>query len=105
VESDPRGFLSRFGDAAVIDEVQHTPRLFSYLQGLSDERHRMGDFLLTGSQNFFCSPALPNHTKPLVLLPGRCLSHKAWTSPNPQRIDLGAQQVFRDLVAARSHTI
>jgi predicted AAA+ superfamily ATPase len=51
-DRDPRGFLSRFGDGAVIDEVQHCPALFSYLQGMVDERRRMGDFILTGSQHF-----------------------------------------------------
>jgi predicted AAA+ superfamily ATPase len=49
---DPRGFLARYGDGAVIDEAQHCPDLFSYLQGLVDQRKRMGDFVLTGSQNF-----------------------------------------------------
>lgn len=49
---DPRGFLARFPDGAVIDEVQRCPDLFSYLQGLVDARQRMGDFILTGSQQF-----------------------------------------------------
>jgi predicted AAA+ superfamily ATPase len=50
--ADPRGFLARFGNGAVIDEAQHGPKLFSYLQGLVDARGRMGDFVLTGSQQF-----------------------------------------------------
>ena len=34
---DPRGFLSRFADARVIlDQVQHVPELFSYMQGIVD---------------------------------------------------------------------
>ena len=49
---DPRGFLARFPDGAVIDEAQHAPDLMSYLQGLVDTRRRMGDFVLTGSQQF-----------------------------------------------------
>jgi predicted AAA+ superfamily ATPase len=49
---DPRGFLTRFPDGAVLDEAQHGPQLMSYLQGLVDERRRMGDFVLTGSQQF-----------------------------------------------------
>ena len=49
---DARGFLARFGDGAIIDEAQRCPDLFSYLQGLVDSRHRMGDFILTGSQQF-----------------------------------------------------
>jgi predicted AAA+ superfamily ATPase len=50
--SDPRGFLGRFKDGAVIDEAQHGAGLLSYLQGLVDARGRMGDFVLTGSQQF-----------------------------------------------------
>lgn len=49
---DPRGFLARFTDGAIIDEAQRCPDLFSYLQGLVDSRRRMGDFILTGSQQF-----------------------------------------------------
>lgn len=49
---DPRGFLARFPEGAIIDEVQHAPELFSYLQTLVDARGRMGDFVLTGSQQF-----------------------------------------------------
>lgn len=50
--ADPRRFLSGYPDGAVIDEVQRCPELFSWLQGWVDERHRMGDFVLTGSQQF-----------------------------------------------------
>ena len=49
---DPRGFLNRFVDGAIIDEAQRCPDLFSYLQGIVDSRQRMGDFILTGSQQF-----------------------------------------------------
>jgi hypothetical protein len=49
---DPRGFLARFPDGAVLDEVQHVPELFSYIQVLVDEDNRRGRFVLTGSQNF-----------------------------------------------------
>jgi predicted AAA+ superfamily ATPase len=49
---DPRGFLARFPRGAVLDEAQRAPDLFSYLQGEVDRRHRMGEFVLTGSQQF-----------------------------------------------------
>lgn len=49
---DPKRFLAQFADGAVIDEVQRVPALLSWLQGLVDERQRMGDFILTGSQQF-----------------------------------------------------
>jgi predicted AAA+ superfamily ATPase len=51
-ESDPRGFLARYPDGAVLDEVQRCPSLFSYLQGVVDAERRMGRFILTGSQQF-----------------------------------------------------
>jgi hypothetical protein len=50
--ADPLGFLARFPDGAIIDEVQHVPALFSYLQTHVDATRRMGEFVLTGSQNF-----------------------------------------------------
>ena len=49
---DPRGFLAGIPDGAVLDEVQRTPELFSYLQTHVDNDGRMGLFLLTGSQQF-----------------------------------------------------
>lgn len=49
---DPKRFLAQFSDGAVIDEVQRVPSLFSWLQGLVDDRQRMGDFILTGSSQF-----------------------------------------------------
>lgn len=49
---DPQRFLARFPDGAILDEVQRCPALLSWLQGLVDERRRMGDFILTGSQQF-----------------------------------------------------
>ena len=51
-ETDPRRFLARFADGAVLDEVQRVPALLSWLQGMVDERRRMGDFILTGSAQF-----------------------------------------------------
>jgi len=50
--SDPRRFLAGYPDGAIIDEIQRCPELFSWLQGWVDERRRMGDFVLTGSQQF-----------------------------------------------------
>ncbi len=49
---DPKRFLQRFSDGAVLDEVQRCPELLSWLQGLVDERGIMGDFVLTGSAQF-----------------------------------------------------
>lgn len=49
--NDPRRFLSNFKKGAILDEVQHAPLLFSYLQGMVDENPRL-KFVLSGSQNF-----------------------------------------------------
>jgi hypothetical protein len=74
---DPRGFLRRLegpvGESGVIlDEVQRTPELFSYLQGFLDEE-RGGPFVLTGSQHFLLveriSQSLAGRVAILELLP------------------------------------
>lgn len=52
---DPKGFLRRLeGSGAILDEIQNTPDLFSYLQGFVDDR-RGGPLVLTGSQHFLLS--------------------------------------------------
>ncbi|MCX8086003.1 MAG: ATP-binding protein [Rhodocyclaceae bacterium] len=52
VTTDTRLFLASLPEGAIIDEAQRCPALFSYLQRHVDERQRMGDFVLTGSQQF-----------------------------------------------------
>jgi hypothetical protein len=49
---DPRAFLGRLPEGAVLDEAQRAPELLSYLQTHVDTDGRMGLFLLTGSQQF-----------------------------------------------------
>ncbi len=51
-QNDPKRFLARFPQGAILDEVQRTPQLLSWLQGWVDERKIMGDFVLTGSAQF-----------------------------------------------------
>ena len=72
-ESDPRGFLARLGDGAILDEIQRVPILLSYLQVLGDEQRRNGLFVLTGSEQFRLSDAisqsLAGRTALLCLLP------------------------------------
>lgn len=51
-DEDPRGFLARYADGAILDEAQRCPALFSYLQTRVDADRRMGHFILTGSQQF-----------------------------------------------------
>lgn len=63
---DPKGFLRQFTGKVILDEVQRTPHLFSYIQGIVDERQEAGQFILTGSQNFLL---LQNISQTLA---GRC---------------------------------
>jgi predicted AAA+ superfamily ATPase len=51
-QRDPRGFLARFPEGAIIDEVQHASDLLSWIQTDVDAHGQMGRFVLTGSQNF-----------------------------------------------------
>lgn len=50
--ADPRGFLQQYPPPLIIDEAQHVPELFSYIQGLVDDSGRMGQYVLSGSQQF-----------------------------------------------------
>ncbi len=72
-ESDPRGFLARLGEGAILDEIQRVPDLLSYLQVVADEKGRNGLFVLTGSEHFKLSEAigqsLAGRTGLLRLLP------------------------------------
>jgi len=49
---DPIGFLNRYSSNVILDEVQRVPELFSYLQTRVDESGMMGQYVLSGSQNF-----------------------------------------------------
>ncbi|MFO7574217.1 MAG: AAA family ATPase, partial [Bacteroidales bacterium] len=71
--NDPRGFLSRFPEGVMLDEVQRTPQLFSYIQTEVDKRGKNGQFVLSGSQNFLLlekiSQSLAGRVAVLKLLP------------------------------------
>ncbi|GAB6057138.1 hypothetical protein JCM31598_02550 [Desulfonatronum parangueonense] len=70
---DPRGFLAECKEGAVLDEIQRTPDLLSYLQLMVDEDPIPGRFILTGSQQFnvreALSQSLAGRTGLLTLLP------------------------------------
>ncbi|MBP8904590.1 MAG: ATP-binding protein [Paludibacteraceae bacterium] len=51
-ETDTKGFLKRYAKYVIFDEAQRVPALFSYIQGKVDESGIMGQFILSGSQNF-----------------------------------------------------
>lgn len=48
-ESDPRAFLSQYNQHVIIDEAQHSPGLFSYMQTKVDALDMPGQYILTGS--------------------------------------------------------
>jgi predicted AAA+ superfamily ATPase len=70
--TDARGFLSNYPKGAILDEIQNTPDLFSYIQRLVDENRQI-QFILTGSSNFLLmekiSQTLAGRTAVLHLLP------------------------------------
>lgn len=70
--ADPMGFLTQHQDGMVLDEVQNTPQLLSYLQGLVDE-HRNRRYVLSGSSQFglqtSITQSLAGRTAVLELLP------------------------------------
>ncbi len=72
-QSDPRAFLNRIPDGAIIDEIQRVPDLVSYIQGMVDEKQQPGMFILTGSQQFeltnSINQSLAGRTALLRLLP------------------------------------
>jgi uncharacterized protein len=70
---DPRGFLNDYPQGAILDEIQRTPDLPSYLQGIVDADPQPGRFILTGSQQFELmtqvTQSLAGRTAVLRLLP------------------------------------
>jgi len=70
---DPLGFLARFENGGILDEIQRAPELLSYMQGVVDEDPSPGHFILTGSQNLplleGVGQSLAGRTALLELLP------------------------------------
>jgi hypothetical protein len=87
-ETDPRGFLADLSDGAILDEIQRTPDLLSYLQGIVDQSKKRGLFILTGSHqprlHEAVSQSLAGRTAILTLMGFSLeeLSHyRTWTDP------------------------
>jgi hypothetical protein len=57
-EADPIGFVADLPPRAILDEVQHVPRLFSAIKSAVDRDRRPGRFILTGSANVLLVPSL-----------------------------------------------
>lgn len=91
-EEDPRGFLARYPDGAILDEVQRCPGLLSYLQGVVDQAGRSGMFILTGSQQFGLlagiTQTLAGRVALLHLLPFTLteLTSGGWAARNPDTL-------------------
>lgn len=70
---DPKAFLKRHSGRAIFDEIQRTPHLLSYLQGIVDQNGDNGQFVLTGSHQLELRAAitqsLAGRTGMLYLLP------------------------------------
>ena len=72
-QADPRAFLARYPDGAVLDEIQRVPDLLSYIQDDVDRHRQPGRWILTGSQNLLLmesvSQSLAGRTAILNLMP------------------------------------
>jgi len=70
---DPVGFLRQYPQGVILDEIQRTPELLSFIQVQADEQRENGFFVLTGSQQFellnSVSQSLAGRTALLKLLP------------------------------------
>jgi len=73
VEADPVGFLDKYPDGAIIDEIQCHPELLSDIQVRVDAKQAAGMFILTGSHQVGLQGAiaqsLAGRTAVLHLLP------------------------------------
>ena len=72
-KEDPRGFLNRYNNKVILDEIQRAPELLSYIQTLVDEHNTPGRFVLTGSHQLELrsevNQSLAGRTALLTLLP------------------------------------
>ena len=52
-ENDPKGFIIKYYDKVIFDEVQKNPGIFSYIKmAVDNDRNKYGKFILTGSSQF-----------------------------------------------------
>ena len=70
---DPKAFLKHHSGKVIFDEIQRSPHLLSYLQGIVDGTKENGQFILTGSHQLqlreAISQSLAGRTGILHLLP------------------------------------
>jgi predicted AAA+ superfamily ATPase len=88
---DPKGFLKRFTDGVILDEIQRAPTLLSYIQGIVDSDRSPGRFILTGSQQLRImekvSQTLAGRTAIVILLPFSLYELLGELSSDPWKID------------------
>ncbi len=83
-EQEPDRLLERFPEPILLDEVQYAPNLFRYLKVRIDaDRHRMGRYLMTGSQKF---PLMRSLSESLA---GRCAILELDTLSSREILDCG----------------
>lgn len=93
--SDPAGFLATHGSFLILDEIQHVPELFSYLQEAVDTNQEPGQYILTGSSQFLL---MENITQSLA---GRVITFKlfplSYTELAGYDADSSSEAIFRTL--------
>lgn len=91
-QSDPRGFLEAYPKGAILDEIQRTPELLSYIQGIVDENPDSGKFVLTGSAQMDLmgkvSQSLAGRTALMTLLPF------SMSEAYPKKPNLGIEEIL-----------
>lgn len=89
-QGDPRGFLRQYPPPLIIDEAQRVPDLFSYVQTAVDGSGLMGQYVLSGSQQFSLMAAvtqsLAGRTALIELHPLR-LKEMVDSGDSPRSID------------------
>jgi len=73
-ENDPEGFMEKYNNRVIFDEVQHVPKIFNYLKlAIDHDRQNYGKYVITGSSQFAflrdASESLAGRIGLLTLLP------------------------------------
>lgn len=92
---DPEGFLATHGSFLILDEIQHVPELFSYLQELVDANQTPAQYILTGSSQFLLVEKITQ------TLAGRIVTFKLFPLSYTELHEFGEDQnrdaIFRTL--------
>ena len=112
---DPRGFLATHPTPVILDEIQHVPQLLSYIrEQIDDNRQKLGQFILSGSQNILLSDkvseSLAGRVAILRLLPlsrreieGAPNTPLAWerkhSSDDSSRLQVDSQKEWTNLLS------